>query len=68
MVCYMGGEVYQKRVFLVMNGNGGSGYEIWQYQDRIFVVLMEDIYFGDMGVNYISIKSYNFKEVCIWLE
>jgi len=68
MARYMGGEAHQKRALLAMNGNGGSGYEIWQYQDRTPAAPMEDIHLGDTGVNYISIKSHNLKEARTRLE
>ncbi|PSR12178.1 MAG: glyoxalase [Bacteroidetes bacterium] len=59
MAKYMGGEAHQKRALLAMHPNGGSGYEIWQYQDREPQGLTDSLRPGDLGVNFITLKTYD---------
>lgn len=59
MAQFMGGQPHQKRALLAMNANGGSGYELWQYQDREPQAAKQPILFGDSGLNYISIKTHD---------
>lgn len=59
MARYMGGEPHQKRALLAMQANGGSGYEIWQYEDRTPTGPPQPIQLGDLGINYISIKTHD---------
>lgn len=61
MARYMGGEPHQKRALLAMNANGGSGYEIWQYQDRTPSAPATPSLLGDTGINYITIKTHDLE-------
>lgn len=68
MAQFMGGKPRQKRALLAMNANGGSGYELWQYQDRTPQAAGQPILFGDTGLNYISIKTYDLPAAQARLE
>lgn len=61
MAKYMGGEPRKKRALLVMNLQGGSGYEIWQYADREPQYPAEPIRVGDYGIQIGFIKTYNIE-------
>lgn len=57
MAPYMGGKSHKKLAILSMNLNGGSGYEIWQYLDRTPQAPKCAIELGDLGINFITIKT-----------
>jgi catechol 2,3-dioxygenase-like lactoylglutathione lyase family enzyme len=59
MARYMGGHPHEKRALLAMQANGGSGYEIWQYQDRTPTGPAQPPEIGDLGINYITIKTHD---------
>ena len=59
MAQYMGGEAHQKRALLAMHPNGGGGFEIWQYQDRKPQGLATPLLPGDLGVNFMTIKTHD---------
>lgn len=59
MARYMGGQPHDKRALLAMQANGGSGYEIWQYEDRTPVGPAQPVRLGDLGINYITIKTHD---------
>jgi catechol 2,3-dioxygenase-like lactoylglutathione lyase family enzyme len=57
MAPYMGGKPHRKRAILAMNMQGGSGYEFWQYLDRIPEKPKQELQVGDIGINIVKIKS-----------
>lgn len=57
MAPYMGGVAHEKRAIMVMNAAGGSGLELWQYQDKTPASPAFDVLPGDIGINYAIIKS-----------
>ena len=59
MAPYMGGKPRKKRAILALNLQGGSGYEIWQYLERQPQPPINDILFGDLGINLAKIKTQN---------
>ena len=61
MAPYMGGKARKKRALLAMNLNGGSGYEIWQYQEREPKAADTPLRIGDYGINIAQIKTRNIK-------
>lgn len=67
MAPFMGGVSHQKRAVMLINLQGGSGYEIWQYTDKEPLKANEEIKLGDFGINIVFIKSRNiiasFKEL-----
>lgn len=63
MAKYMGGEPRKKRALLAMNLNGGSGYEIWQYQDREPQAPNPSLRIGDYGINIAQIKTRSVEKV-----
>lgn len=62
MARYMGGEPRQKRALLAMHANGGSGYEIWQYEDRVPQAPVQAPILGDTGVNYVAVKTHDLDQ------
>ena len=59
MAPYMGGEAHDKRAILAMNLQGGSGYEIWQFEDRTPQPPKQPILLGDTGIFSIKVKTRN---------
>ena len=59
MAPYMGGEAHDKRAILAMNMQGGSGYEIWQFEDRVPQPPKTPIQLGDTGIFTIKVKTRN---------
>lgn len=57
MAKYMGGEPHDKRAILAVNMEGGGGYELWQYLDRVPVGPDQPVLLGDLGINLIKIKT-----------
>ncbi len=62
MAQYMGGKSHRKRAILAMNMQGGSGYEIWQYLDRIPKKLDDPMALGDTGINITIVKSNDIQK------
>lgn len=59
MAQYMGGEAHDKRAILAMNMQGGSGYEIWQFEDRTPQAPASQIQLGDTGIFLVKVKTRN---------
>ena len=59
MAPYMGGEAHDKRAILAMNMQGGSGYEIWQFEDRTPEAPKQQIQLGDTGIFSVKVKTRN---------
>ena len=59
MAPYMGGEAHDKRAILAMNMQGGSGYEIWQFEDRTPQAPKNPIQLGDTGIFCVKVKTRN---------
>ena len=57
MAKYMGGEPHDKRAILALNLQGGSGYEIWQFEDRVPQPPAQPIQLGDTGIFSIKVKT-----------
>lgn len=57
MAPYMGGKARKKSAALIMNLYGGAGYEVWQHTGRKPLAPEQQILVGDLGINFISIKS-----------
>jgi len=62
MAPYMGGKARKKRALLAMNLNGGSGYEIWQYEERKPKAPEKPLEIGDYGINIAQIKARDIQE------
>ena len=60
MTQYTGGSVFNRRAILTMNLQGGGGFEIWQYLDRI-PHESAPIESGDLGINAVILKSTNIE-------
>ena len=61
MAPYMGGSPHMKKAILAMNMQGGSGYELWQYTDRVPQKPVQAVKVGDLGINIAKIKSRNIE-------
>jgi len=62
MAKYMGGQPHDKRAILALNLQGGSGYEIWQFEDRTPQAPKQPIQLGDTGIFSIKVKTRNAKK------
>lgn len=61
MLPYTGGEPRKRHAALAMNLQGGGGFEIWQYTERIPSAPPTAIQIGDLGIYSTKIKSRNVK-------
>jgi len=59
MAKYMGGEPHDKRAIMALNLQGGSGFEIWQFEDRTPQKPEHPIQLGDTGIFSIKVKTRN---------
>lgn len=58
---YTGGEARSRHAALALNLQGGGGFEIWQYTDRIPKAPDFEIGLGDLGIFAVKIKSKDVK-------
>src|SRR3954462_9877499 len=56
---YMGGSPHKKRAILSANIQGGGGFELWQYLDRVPEPPADEVAVGDLGIYAIKIKTKN---------
>jgi catechol 2,3-dioxygenase-like lactoylglutathione lyase family enzyme len=59
MLPYTGGKPHDRHAVLAINGNGGGGFEIWQYTSRTPQAPNFEIQMGDLGIFAAKIKSKN---------
>src|SRR4030042_5041791 len=57
MLPYTGGQPQERHAALALNMQGGGGFEIWQYTQRVPVFPEFRIHLGDLGINAAKIKS-----------
>lgn len=62
MLDYTGGKPRKRHAALTMNLQGGGGFEIWQYVDKIPVKPEQELLAGDLGIFVTKIKSRKVRE------
>jgi len=62
MLDYTGGKPRKRHAALTMNMQGGGGFEIWQYVDRVPEKPEKEILAGDLGIYIAKIKSRNVRD------
>ena len=62
MLPYTGNMPQKRHAGIVINMQGGSGFEVWQYSERKPQKPGFDIQTGDLGINVTKIKSRNVKQ------
>ena len=62
MLPYTGGQKQARHAILAMNMQGGGGFEIWQYTNRIPRRVMFDVMLGDTGIYAIKIKCIHIQK------
>jgi catechol 2,3-dioxygenase-like lactoylglutathione lyase family enzyme len=62
MIPYTGGKVRRRHAALAINMQGGGGFEIWQYKDRIPEASKVPVRLGDYGIFAVKIKSHDVKQ------
>jgi catechol 2,3-dioxygenase-like lactoylglutathione lyase family enzyme len=66
MTPYTGGVVRDRYAALVLNLQGGGGFEVWQYTSRVPEAPKQEVLIGDLGIFAAKIKcrdvmaAYNF--------
>ncbi|MAE86843.1 MAG: glyoxalase [Flammeovirgaceae bacterium] len=68
MAPYMGGKPRNKSAVILINKNGGGGFELWQHTEHQPQNLEKPIQRGDLGINYITLLSGNLKGFTSHLE
>ena len=61
MLPYTGNKPQKRHAGIVINMQGGSGFEIWQYSERTPQKIGFDILIGDLGICVTKMKSRNVK-------
>ena len=56
MKSYTGNEVQKRRAILTMNMQGGGGFELWQFLNRLPATPKQQIRLGDLGIFAIKLK------------
>ncbi|NQW28842.1 MAG: VOC family protein [Flammeovirgaceae bacterium] len=59
MLPYTGGEPRERYAALALNLQGGGGFEIWQYTQRVPQPPKEEIRLGDLGIFCTKIRAKN---------
>lgn len=59
MLPYTGGQPQKRHAALALNLQGGGGFEIWQYVDRIPLAPTFQIQLGDLGIFAAKIKCHD---------
>ncbi|HNX43283.1 MAG TPA: VOC family protein [Bacteroidales bacterium] len=59
MLPYTDGKPRKRLAALAINMQGGGGFEIWQYKDRIPLPPAAEVQLGDYGINAVKIKSHD---------
>ena len=68
MVPYTGGETRNRHAALAINLQGGGGFEIWQYTDRVPQAPGFELQVGDLGIFATKIKSKNVRATYDWFK
>jgi catechol 2,3-dioxygenase-like lactoylglutathione lyase family enzyme len=68
MLPYTGGKPQSRYAALAINLQGGGGFEIWQYTQRVPQPANFEIRMGDLGIFAIKIKSQNVKATYEWFR
>jgi len=62
MLPYTGGMPQKRHAVLALNLNGGGGFEIWQYTDRVPQAPLFIPALGDLGIFAAKIKARNIRK------
>lgn len=54
---YTGNQIHRRYAILAMNMQGGAGFELWQFKDRVPSDVSKPIKIGDLGIQIIKIKT-----------
>lgn len=57
MLPYTGGQPQKRHAVLAVSMQGGGGFEIWNYKERVPQKPLFDIKLGDLGIFSVKIKS-----------
>lgn len=66
MLPYTGGMPQKRHAVLALNLNGGGGFEIWQYTDRIPQAPAFKPALGDLGIFAAKIKARDVEKTHAW--
>lgn len=58
---YTGGEARNRHAAMALNLQGGGGFEIWQFTDRVPEAADFELKMGDLGIFAIKIKSQDIE-------
>ena len=62
MLPYTGNKPQKRHAGIVINMQGGSGFEVWQYSERKPQKASFEIHTGDLGILAAKLKSRNVKQ------
>lgn len=68
MLPYTGGQPQKRHACIAVNLQGGGGFEIWQYSERLPKPMPFDVECGDLGIFAAKVKSRNARKFHDLLE
>ncbi len=68
MLPYTGGKPQERHAYLVLNMQGGSGFEVWNYTTRTPLAPEHTVEMGDYGIFATKIKTPNIKKAYAFLK
>jgi len=68
MLSYTGGKPRNRHAALAINLQGGGGFEIWQFTDRVPRSPEFELQIGDLGIFAAKIKSKNVRDTYNWFH
>lgn len=63
MLPYTAGKPRKRLAALAINMQGGGGFEIWQYRDRVPQPPSNHLQLGDLGIFAVKIKTHNVRKL-----
>lgn len=68
MLRYTGGEPRKRYAILALNMQGGGGFEIWQYTERVSAKPEFNVEPGDLGIFGVILKSHDVKKAHAYMQ
>lgn len=63
MLPYTDGKPRKRLAALAINMQGGGGFEIWQYKDRVPQPSLSGLQLGDLGIYAVKIKAHDIPQL-----
>jgi len=67
MAQYTGGKIHKRKANLLMNFEGGGGFEIWQFTSRE-PAKQPSIKEGDLGISHVHLRTHNVEKASAYFK